>query len=312
MSAEPSKILIDCEQSLLAHRFAEYIPLCATYVATVDRHSINPRQSVLNFDKEYRHKKLTLETTRLFLKENQAELVAWIKTFPASSALSHFVAEINALDLEKLIALKDASLQKLLIKHYTQSAIPIVIVTTSPYTRLIANCIACCLPGVPFELIYAPVPKQHNINSTQPGVFNVFPATASPPPGYSLLINNTRPPEMGWECYFNLFQQRLLNTGRFYIRKTAVETSENSEKASCQSAAEDLACSLLNCSGTLFSTKKAESSSNKTPPPTLHHPIPRYLNCLKQDEAGKRTPSPVERLVRSEERFAHPCSPIRT
>lgn len=309
MSAEPSKIIIDCEGSLLAHRFAEYVPLWATYAAIKCRDSLSPPASVLNFRKEYRHKKLTLETTRLFLKENQAELVAWIKTF---STLSHFVADMCALDLEKLIALKDASLRKLLIKHYAQSAIPIVMLTTSPYIQLIADCVACCLPGVPFKLIYAPLPKQHKMHLTQPGVFNASPATASPPPGYSLLINNTRPPEMGWECYFNLLQQRLLNTNRFYIKETAVETPENPQNSSYLSAAEEHSSSLLNCSETLFSTKKAESSSAKTPPPTLHHPIPRYLSCLKQDEAEKRTPSPAERLVRSEERYGHPCSPIRT
>lgn len=287
MSTAPSKLIIDCEQSLLSYSFSEYLPLFASFVK---EHLIpmSPSESILPiFDKEYGDKTLTLKTVIRFFKEKQDMLLWWlmVEDEVSDKVLNH----VEELNLKKFIALKDPKLQRGIISRYAESTLPIIIITTCPYTQLVTDCLTIVLPKISFEVLYAPSQDKNRKSTNRSTISRSLSE-------YFVLIDYTKPPPKdGWENYERELRQRLLN----------------------------LDLSISNAPDAFFYAKKEsivikqeEVLSSETPPstqnPALCHPIPTYWRHIKKKTLGdieRRTPSPAQRLVNSGE--AHPGTPPR-
>jgi hypothetical protein len=210
MHGAKSHIIVDFEQSFLRnpYPFSTYLPFFYQ-VAKEERRKWSTAQ---RFYHQYRNKTLTLDTVYRFLKEYEddlyVELLLSAQSRP-SAADEKYLRPSTLLDIDK-------ALEEKMIALYYNLQTPLIIVTAHPYKHLITDYLNHTLPQGSFTVIYAPPLKPIEKAMSTIEVFTIMSHTESPPPGYSLIINSTRPePEGGWQSYAAELEQRLLETGDF-------------------------------------------------------------------------------------------------
>ncbi len=209
MAAAESHIIVDFEQSFLRYPFATYLPFF--YQIAHEESRKCPIAKL--FYEQYRDKTLTLQTVYDFLREYEDDLYAELLLNPRSALSATDEKYLSPTTLLEI----DGPLKKRIILLYDTLHTPIIIITANPYKQLIRDYLNNTLPKGSFRIVYAPLLSNIEKPVSNIQLFRVTPGIESPPPGYSLIINSTRPePEGGWQSYAAELEQRLLSTGYFY------------------------------------------------------------------------------------------------
>ena len=224
MDAAESHIIVDFEQSFLRYPFATYLPFF--YQIAYEESRKCPIAKL--FYEQYRDKTLTFQTVYNFLREYEDDLYAELLLNPRSALSATDEKYLSPTTLLEI----DGPLKKRIILLYNTFHTPIIIITANPYKQLIRDYLNNTLPKGSFRIVYAPLLSNIEKPVSNIQLFRVTPGIESPPPGYSLIINSTRPePEEGWQSYAAELEQRLLSTGYFYdLRKEKQQLREQELK----------------------------------------------------------------------------------
>ncbi len=150
----PTYMLIDCKQNLLSYPFHLYLPFFFNFAEQQLQGSKGEDLLSVcsNFHTQYCNKTLSLDTLTAFLNTYSADLRLAVFNRNKKAYVPY---EEGYLCANSLSELHPGVYAEIISQLYADSKQPVLVITRTPQTQLIADCLVKTLPSESFKIVYA-------------------------------------------------------------------------------------------------------------------------------------------------------------